>query len=197
MTVIQYLLIAISAYLIGSFSSGIFISSFKGKDIRKEGSKSSGATNVTRVLGLSFGLFTFLGDFIKASLAIWIGSLIAGTFGAMAAAIFAVIGHNWPVYYHFKGGKGIVCSIATLLLICPLEAGIASALTVLIIWKTKYVSLGSLAFLVFSTLLLTITRGLFPYGWWAFILLVLGLFQHRSNIKRLLNGTESKFKLKR
>jgi len=78
MTPFQYLAVALAAYLIGSFSSGIVLAAIKGRDIRKEGSKSSGATNVTRVMGLGYGLLTFLGDFIKASLAVWVGVLMCG-----------------------------------------------------------------------------------------------------------------------
>ncbi|NLW21536.1 MAG: glycerol-3-phosphate 1-O-acyltransferase PlsY [Clostridiales bacterium] len=197
MSLPQFLLTALIAYLIGSFSSGIFVATLKGRDIRKEGSKSSGATNVTRVLGPSYGLVTFLGDFAKSALALGAGYLIAGLNGALAASLFTVIGHNWPVYYQFKGGKGVVCSVAVVLLICPLEASIVGAITILIIWLTRYVSLGSLSFLALSALFLMVRRGMHPYGWWALILLALGLFQHRENIGRLLKGTENKLSFKK
>ncbi|NLX83761.1 MAG: glycerol-3-phosphate 1-O-acyltransferase PlsY [Clostridiales bacterium] len=197
MSISQYLVIALFAYLIGSISSGIIISSFKGRDVRNEGSKSAGATNVTRVLGLSYGMLTFLGDFVKAGLALLIGWLFVKTPGAMVASVFCVIGHNWPVYYHFKGGKGIVCSVAVVILLCPPEGLIAGAAALLIIWLTRFVSLGSLLFLVVSTMTLFIFRGPYPYGWWAVILLIMGVFQHRSNIARLMNGTENKFSPKR
>lgn len=197
MTPLQYLLVAAVSYLIGSFSFGIFVSALKGRDIRQEGSRSSGATNVTRVLGPSYGLVTFLGDFIKAAAAVLFGFLVSGTAGALVASVFCVIGHNWPVYYQFRGGKGIVCSVAVILLLCPLEGAIASAIAVLVIWRTRFVSLGSLSYLLAAALLLTILRGLVPYGWWAFILLVLGVFQHRSNLSRLLKGQENKLSFKR
>lgn len=197
MTVPQYLMVALIAYLIGSVSSGIIISTFKGRDVRNEGSKSAGATNVTRVLGISYGMLTFLGDFAKAALAVLAGYLIAWMNGAMVAAVFCVIGHNWPVYYNFKGGKGIVCSVAVVILLCPLEGLIAGAAAILVIWASRYVSLGSLTYLAVSTLLIMLFRGPYPLGWWALILLVMGIFQHRSNIQRLLSGTENKFSPKR
>lgn len=193
----EYFMIAALAYLIGSFSFGILISSLKGRDIRQEGSKSSGATNVTRVLGPAMGLLTFLGDFLKAALAIWVGYLIRGTQGALVASVFAVIGHNWPAYYQFRGGKGVVCSIAVVILMAPLEGIISGAIAIGIIWATKYVSLGSLGFMLSAAILLTILRGPLPYGVWALILLVLGIFQHRSNIQRLLEGKENKLSFKR
>lgn len=194
---INIIIIAVLAYLIGSFSFGIFLSALQGKDIRKEGSKSSGATNVTRVMGLSLGLITFLGDFIKAIIAIWIGWLLEGTNGAMLAGVLAVIGHNWPVYYQFRGGKGVVCSVAVLLIICPLEGSIAAVLAVLVIWLTKFVSLGSLTYLFVAFVMLIILRGFHPYGWWSLILLALGIFQHRTNIKRLISGKENKLSFKK
>lgn len=197
MTIPQYLMVALIAYLIGSVSSGIIISTLKGRDVRNEGSKSSGATNVTRVLGLSYGMLTFLGDFAKAALAVLAGYLIAKQNGAMVAAVFCVIGHNWPVYYTFKGGKGIVCSVAVVLLLCPLEGLIAGAAAIFVIWRTRYVSLGSLTYLAVGTLMIMLLRGPYPLGWWALILLVMGIFQHRSNIQRLLAGTENKFSPKR
>lgn len=197
MTPLEYLLVAVIAYLLGSFSFGIYLSALKGKDIRAEGSKSAGATNVTRVLGLKFGLLTFLGDFIKASLAVLIGRLLAGQGGMLAAALFAVAGHNWPIYYRFKGGKGIVCSVAVLLWVCPPEAAIAGALALLAITLTKYVSLGSLVMVGGSSLLIIIFRPFIPLGAWSLILVMLAVWQHRANIRRLLRGEESKLKLKK
>lgn len=197
MSPIQYVLAALVAYLIGSFSFGILISAAKGHDIRQEGSKSSGATNVSRVLGLSYGLVTFLADFLKAALALGAGALIAGTNGAMVASIFVVIGHNWPVYYQFKGGKGIVCSVAVVILMCPLEGLLAGLIAIGVIAAFKYVSLGSLTYLASATILLMAIRGPVPYGWWSLILLVLGVFQHRSNIVRLISGKENKFTMRK
>ena len=197
MTPFQYLVVALAAYLIGSFSSGIVLAAIKGRDIRKEGSKSSGATNVTRVMGLGYGLLTFLGDFIKASLAVWVGVLICGYPGAMVAGIYAVAGHNWPVYYQFRGGKGIVCSVAVLIWMSPVEALVASALAVLVIALTRFVSLGSLTMVGVSTLLILIFKPFVPLGAWALILLLLAVYQHRTNIMRLLRGEENKLDLKK
>ncbi len=196
MSLLQILSIVFISYFIGSFSPGIFFSSLKGRDIRREGSKSSGATNVTRVMGVSYGLLTFLSDIVKAALALWIGWLIAGTNGAMLAGIFTVLGHNWPIYYQFKGGKGIACSVAILVLICPLEGLIACAAAVAVIAVTRYVSLGSLTLLTVGAILIIILRGFIPYGFWALLLLLLGVYQHRSNIERLLSGTENRFSFK-
>lgn len=197
MTPLQYLLIVAVAYLLGSFSSGIFLASLQGRDIRAEGSKSSGATNVTRVLGIKLGLLTFAGDFLKTALAVAFGRLISGQSGAMAAGIFAVAGHNWPVYYQFRGGKGIVCSATVLLLIFPVEALISAALFFAVTITSKFVSLGSLALLLSGVILLTSFKGFIPAGLWALVLFLLAVYQHRSNITRLIKGEENRFSLKK
>lgn len=196
MSILKLIVIALISYLIGSFSPGIFFSALKGRDIRKEGSKSSGATNVTRVMGISYGLLTFISDITKAALALWLGWLISGKSGAMLAGIFTILGHNWPIYYGFKGGKGVACSVAILVIICPLEGLIACAAAVLVIALTRYVSLGSLTLLTVGTLLIIILRGFIPYGFWALLLMLLAFYQHRTNIERLLAGNENRFSFK-
>ena len=196
MTILAVIASCAIAYLIGSISPGIIISSYFGTDIRAQGSKSTGATNMTRVMGLRFGLLTFIGDFLKACLAVLIGYLLAGEAGTLLAGLFVVIGHNWPAFYQFRGGKGIACSVAALFCVCPLQALIASALAILVILITRYVSLGSLLLLLTAAILILIARPLWPTGVWAIALLALGVYQHRANINRLLNGKENKLDLR-
>ena len=155
MSLIQIVSVVVISYLIGSFSPGIFFSALKGHDIRQEGSKSSGATNVTRIMGVS-----------------------------------------WPIYYQFRGGKGVACSVAILVLICPLEGLIACAAAVLVIALTRYVSLGSLTLLAVAAILINILRSFDPFGFWSLLFLFLGIYQHRTNIVRLLNGKENRFSFK-
>lgn len=193
----QYLVIGVIAYLIGSFSTGIILSGTRGKDIRKEGSKSAGATNVTRVLGLGYGVLTLLGDFLKATLAVFIGRWIAGDSGAMTAGIYVIVGHNWPVYYQFRGGKGIACSIAVLFWLCPVETLIGIGCAIASIALTRFVSVGSLVLLSVSTIAILINRPFFPLGIWAILITALAYFQHRTNIHRLIQGKENKLNLKK
>ncbi len=193
-------LIAAISYLLGCFSTGLIVSDSKGVDIRNRGSKNTGASNVLRVLGLKSGLITFLGDFLKATLACWIGSLILpdatfgiSRFGMMLAGLFAVIGHNWPVFYGFKGGKGVSCSVAVVFFVDPLWGGIAIAICVAIIAITRYISLGSMTLLFSYMIMMTIAY----WGDWAtclftVLLFVMCVWRHRTNIHRLLNGTENK-----
>ena len=193
------LLIACAAigYALGCFSTGLLLSKHYQVDIRKLGSKSSGATNMTRVLGPKLGLLTFLGDFGKAAIAVLLGLAIQSVEGALLGGLFVVIGHNWPATYHFKGGKGVACSIAILFILAPLETLIAGILGILAIALTKYVSLGSLVFLLSTAIIIPFTRGLWPMGLWAILLFLTAAYRHRANIGRLMRGEESKFSLKK
>lgn len=193
MTALGLILSGAIGYLLGCFSTGLMVSGKSKVDIRSLGSKSTGATNVTRVMGLGSGLVTFLGDVAKAALAVLIGWWLAGRDGGLLAGLMAIIGHNWPVFYGFKGGKGVSCSVAVLLLNTPLEGAIACVLAVLIIAITRYVSLGSLTLLLSAALIIPFTRGLWPYGVWAIGLFLIATYRHRTNIQRLLKGKESKF----
>ena len=103
------LLCAVIGYLLGSVSAGILYSHLLGSDIRRHGSKNPGASNMLRIYGMNAGTITFIFDCAKAIGAVLLGRLIAGQNGAMAAGFFAIIGHNWPLYFGFKGGKGIAC----------------------------------------------------------------------------------------
>lgn len=192
--------IAVIAYLLGCFSTGLTVSGAKGVDIRSKGSKNTGASNVLRVMGLKSGLITFVGDFLKATLACWIGSLllpgstfgIAG-FGTMLAGLFAVVGHNWPVFYGFKGGKGVACSAAVIFFVSPLWGIISIVICIAVIAVTRFISLGSMTMLLSYMVLMCIA---FWGHWFAClftaILFVLCVWRHRANIGRLMNGTENK-----
>lgn len=193
--ILRYLIAAVLAYLLGSISPGIIISHRFGTDIRTQGSKSTGTTNMIRVMGWKYGLLTFGGDLLKASLAILLGCWLASEYGALLAGLMAVLGHNWPAFYQFRGGKGIACSIAVFLWICPIQALVGGAVAILVIAFTRYVSLGSLTFLLVAAVLAVFTRPFWPVGLWAIALLLLGVYQHRSNIRRLLDGKENKLNL--
>ena len=192
--------VAIIGYMLGCFSTGILISRQAGVNIRQEGSKNTGASNVLRVLGIGRGTVTFLGDALKAVIACWIGSLLLPDatfgierFGIMIGGFGAIIGHNWPAFYGFKGGKGIASSTAVLLFVDPLLGGIAIAMFLIVTFWKRYISVGSLTML-FTFLILTCV---FHYDQWfacafAAILFILGVVRHRTNIKRLREGTENK-----
>ena len=193
MSMLHIMLCAVIGYFMGCFSTGIILGDMAKIDIRKYGSKSTGTTNVIRVMGFKMGLMTFIGDFIKAVIAVLLGMMIGGRDGGLIAGLFSVIGHNWPVFYGFKGGKGIACSTAVLLLNVPLEGAISAAIAISVIYLSRYVSLGSLSLLFSAAVILPFTRGLWPVGAWALLLFIFAVYRHRTNIQRLMRGTESKF----
>lgn len=189
---IKLLLCLVIGYLLGSFSTGILVASKKGHDIRAEGSHNTGASNALRILGLKGGALTFAGDFLKAALAVCAGLIIGGQLCGMMGGLGAVLGHNWPLFFGFKGGKGIACSTAVLLILFPWQGLVSAALCLLVIYFTRYISVGSLTMLSVFFLLLLFTMGVWPYGVWALILLALGFYRHQGNLQRLRDGTENK-----
>lgn len=197
MSIPLLILCAAIGYALGCFSTGLLLSKRRKVDIRELGSKSSGATNMARVLGPKLGLLTFFGDLCKAALAAALGHAIRGIDGALISGLFVVIGHNWPATYRFKGGKGVACSIGVMLVLMPLETLIAGVFAILAIALTKYVSLGSLVFLLVNAIIIPFTRGLWPVGLWAVLLFLIAAYRHRANIGRLVRGEENKLSLKK
>jgi len=192
--------IAAVSYLLGCFSTGITISRAQGVDIRTKGSKNTGASNVLRVLGLKSGVITFLGDLAKAILAVAIGHLILpgetfgiAKYGMMLAGLFVVIGHNWPVFYGFKGGKGVACSSAVVVLCNPLCGIPAVIIGILVIVFTRFISLGSMTIMTLYMIGMCILNwGKWPVCLFSVILCVWCIWRHRANVDRLLKGTENK-----
>ncbi len=186
------LLCAAVGYLLGSISTGVIYSHYLGRDIRTQGSKNAGATNMTRVHGLKEGAITFSGDCLKGILSVLIGHALAGQNGALLAGLFAVIGHNWPLYFGFRGGKGVATCMGVLTFTFP-PIGISAILLQLIMLKIcRYVSLSSIIMFIFEAAGITIFYGVWPAGAWAILLAAMGIWRHRSNIQRLKAGTEPK-----
>lgn len=186
------ILSAVLGYLIGSINSALVIGGMKGVDIRKSGSGNAGATNAVRVLGKKTGILVFFGDFLKGVLACFIGWLIGKN--QIYAGVFAVIGHVFPLYYGFKGGKGISTILGTLLFLDWRIFLISGAWMLIFIGITKIVSVSTLsgllvAFILFAVLHMGDTALIVG----VLVLVILSFVKHRENIKRLLNGTENKF----
>lgn len=191
------IIIILVSYLIGNFCAAYVIGRtvFK-KDIREYGSGNAGATNALRVFGAKAGGIAFVGDALKGVLAIIIGAHIMGYDGMILAGIFVAIGHNWPVFLKFEGGKGIATTIGVVIMIKPLLALIIIIFGILIVYKTKYVSLGSLIGSIILPII-TIFLVLFNNADMNFLLLtlilsIMAVLKHRSNIIRLINGQERK-----
>lgn len=199
--------VVILAYLLGSIPAGYIAGRIGGVDVRKVGSGNIGATNVTRVLGKRFGYPVFAVDFAKGLGAVAVGMTIAKSAQSTpkfvdlcgaGAAIFSVIGHSYPVWLGFKGGKGVATSLGSLFGLNWVAASIACVVWILVFQVTRYVSLSSIA--AAAALPLTIAIMLLLKQLQTPILLYFGLclaaiivLRHRSNLSRLLKGTEPRF----
>ncbi|WP_175585124.1 glycerol-3-phosphate 1-O-acyltransferase PlsY [Alkalihalophilus pseudofirmus] len=200
MTILLLLVVILIGYLLGSISFSYLIAKkIKKVDIRQHGSGNAGATNTLRVLGIGPAISVLALDIVKGIIAVWIGILLApdqsGVFPALAG-LAAILGHNWPVYYGFRGGKGVATTIgviATLVFFPALFAGIIAIISIVL---TRYVSLGSLLFALltpaFAYLLMETYQIPQMYIILSILVAVLSFWRHRTNIQRLLTGTESK-----
>ncbi len=189
-----YLACIATGYLIGNLQTAVFLSKYRyHDDVRQHGSGNAGTTNMLRVFGMKPGAFTFLGDFAKGILAVLIGRLLAGETGAYITGFFAVIGHDFPAAFGFKGGKGVATTMGIAWMIDPLFGAIATVIGAVIIYFSQMVSLGSLIGFTSFTVLIAIFRTDETLKIiLAAALFVMMVIRHIENISRLLKGTESK-----
>lgn len=193
MEVFRCVLTAIIAYLLGSISFAYIITKMvTGKDIRTIGSGSAGTTNTARAVGKPLAALVMALDILKGFVSVEIGMWLAAETGGLLAFVFVIVGHTFPVWLGFHGGKGVACGAGSLMALSPLVFGIALAGFVLLVAITGYVSAGSIC----ACLLVIISALVLPEPMLFRALYLLMactvLFLHRANIKRLLNGTESK-----
>ncbi|MCF6466455.1 glycerol-3-phosphate 1-O-acyltransferase PlsY [Clostridium sp. Cult2] len=192
---LKYLLVAGVSYLIGSFSSAYVLGKLlKKTDIRKFGSGNAGATNALRVFGKKIGILAFILDMFKGILAVYLGGKIMGYNGELIGGLFAVIGHNWPIFLKFKGGKGIATSFGVLLSLHWPIAIISFIFFLLVVIITRYVSLGSILSAFLVPILGVVINKPFNRNYFitTLILAILAIYRHRANIKRLIHGKEYK-----
>ncbi len=196
-------LMASVAYLLGSLNFAIIISGRKyQEDIRTYGSKNAGMTNMMRTYGRSAAGLTLLGDALKAVVACLCGYAVFGSMGAYIAGLFCILGHMFPIYYHFRGGKGVVTAAVTILMCNPFVFLILFVLFVILVLASKYISLGSvMCMLLYPLVLDRINRWIVGYSTLevviAILMTILVVFKHKENIKRLLQGKENKFSFKK
>ena len=203
-----YIIVAVIAYLLGSISFSVIISKkMAGFDVREKGSGNAGSTNVLRTVGKKAAVLTLICDVLKGVVAVLIATLVGkiwkdldGALLVQLAGIFVIIGHTFPIFFKFKGGKGVATSLGVLLitnwqigLICLVFALVLMALT-------RMVSVGSIgAAILYPVLTIFITQNYIVTGNYiisSIIIAVLVVFNHRSNVKRLLSGTENRINLK-
>lgn len=201
---VYILLLIIAAYLLGSVNSAIIVSKYRyNDDIRKYGSGNAGLTNMNRVYGGSAAALTFFGDVLKQVIAVFLGVLMFDQIGAYIAGLFCMLGHIAPVFYKFRGGKGVLTA-ATMVLLIDWQVFLVLLVTwVLVLLLSRYVSLASImaAFaypaVVYYAMITGIGR---PEPFSMICAMFVGcviIFMHRENIKRLFNNQENKFSFKR
>lgn len=201
--ILIYVLLAVLGYLIGSISMSIILTRYIYKDdVRDHGSGNAGATNVARVFGWWPGILTFLCDFAKCVLAFWVGKKLGGyaggawgaEFGSALAEITCLLGHCFPVYFGFRGGKAVSTGACVAFLIdWRLFVIILAVFILVFLWK-RIVSISSICAagaMILASPFLAGSRAEAALGIFAGLLVI---FMHRDNIRRLKNGTESKFK---
>ncbi len=198
------------SYLLGSIPFGLLVSRFAGiDDIRKYGSGNIGATNVGRVAGFKVAIWVYLGDIAKGIVAVMVARYYISSFGPLPlsnetflvlTAIAAVLGHVFPVFLRFRGGKGVNTAMGVMVAIVPVEALLAFTVFLVLVFLTRYVSLSSMVAVVVFPLILICEKYFMKmdiadvYMLIGVIIAVLVVTAHRKNIGRLLKGTESQIK---
>ena len=206
---LKQLFCLIMGYCFGLIETGVIYGKITNVDLRHQGSGNTGATNTLRVAGKKAGAIVLLGDMFKCFIPCFISWLLFKSVGGdvkifmFVAGLGAIIGHNFPFYMGFKGGKGVACTAALTIVLDPLGAVICAAIFFGIAIGTGYVSLASMIGVSCVYIYLLLHNFIWGYGLstvgtieliiLGFAMTALCIFQHRANIKRLLNGTENKF----
>jgi len=186
-----------AAYALGSLSSAVIVCrAAKLPDPRTEGSKNPGATNVLRLAGKKYAALVLVADFLKGLLPVWLAIILQlGPFGQALAGLAAVLGHIYPMFFDFKGGKGVATMLGVLLGLHPMFGVLAILTWITVAYFSRYSSLASLVAVTLSPFYALLAfheqQAFFPL----LALSLLVLYQHQDNMKRLLNGSESKIDL--
>lgn len=214
MQLVGILIAAVFSYLVGSVNSAITVCKIlRHEDIRDSGSHNAGLTNVLRVYGKKEALITLLCDLFKGILCVvFARAVVSGAMGIVyfgdrlfigyIAGLFAILGHIFPVYYGFKGGKGVLMAATTLIAIDPLTCLISLAVFAAIVAVSKYVSLGSMCAAVTFAVVTFISQsargieGVIPNTVVSSAMAIMIIYMHRANIKRLIDGNENKLSFK-
>lgn len=201
-------------YLFGIFQTGYIYGKTQGIDIREHGSGNAGATNTLRTLGAKAGAITLLGDCFKPILAILLvkfllGDMFTGDIKVLElyAGFGAVLGHNYPFYLKFKGGKGVACTAGVVIAIAPLAVPLCLVVFIICVKLTRYVSLGSILMAILFILQIVLFNyygflgineaSVLEFNLLSLAFSVMVIYRHKANIVRLMNGTENKISLKK
>ena len=201
---------ALLCYLLGSLNTSIIASRLVfGDDVRRHGSGNAGLTNMLRTYGVKGAVLTLVGDILKTALSVVVGGLLLGLqyqgpfavgFGGYLGVFFCMLGHTFPVYYRFKGGKGVLCAAVGLGILTPVVMGVCLLVFAIIVAFTRYVSLGSIVSAAMYPLFLNVLFKVFYTSTppahvmlISFAAAVMIIWMHRTNIVRLWHGEENKF----
>lgn len=192
----EIFLVAVCSYCLGSIPSGLLLGkSLWNIDLREHGSKNIGATNAYRTLGRWPAMLIFLADLAKGIIGVWLGNFLIGTPMAMIlGGIMAIAGHSWSIFLGFKGGKGVATGLGVIAMLLPKVTLIVFGVWCIIVYFTRYVSLASVvgaALVPICTYFLVDDSEYLLFGLIAAIFVI---YRHKTNIQRLLNGTETKIK---
>ncbi len=187
------ILAIIASYLIGSIPFGLIVGKLWANiDVREYGSGNIGTSNVLRTVGPGAAIVVFALDVGKGAMAVYLGSLAGAELVKIMAGVAAIAGHNWPIYLRFKGGKGVATSLGAVISLTPIVALILLGLWIIIVGITRYISLASLAAAVLFPVFLIISHAPMAYILAGVLISAFAIYRHRSNIQRLLAGTELK-----
>ncbi|MEK4868219.1 glycerol-3-phosphate 1-O-acyltransferase PlsY [Niallia sp. FSL W8-1348] len=203
MDVLRIFVALVLGYLLGSLNTAVIVGKIYGKEIRSHGSKNAGLTNTLRVLGNSAAAFVLVGDILKGIIACFIGLYlnvyffsgdVSDCLSLLSAGAGAVIGHNWPIYFRFKGGKGALTAVAVLFMADWILAILCIGFFVILVAVTRYVSLGSIGatILVATISFIPFWGHTFYFNIFVCLMAVMVIFRHMKNIQRLLSVSESK-----
>lgn len=185
-------LVLLASYLLGSVSFGILVASARGVDIRSEGSGNPGTSNVLRVLGKKEALVVLLGDGLKGAAAAWLGSLAGDPWLGYVTLLAAVVGHTFPIWHGFKGGKSVATAVGGIMYLAP-AVGVVLGLiwiSMVAVWKTA--SIGSITVMVLLVPALWLAGRTGTELLWAAVIATFVLFRHAGNIQRLVTSSEQK-----
>jgi glycerol-3-phosphate acyltransferase PlsY len=189
--------IALFGYLLGSVPTGLLLAKLFSKvDPRKSGSKNIGATNIFRTAGKTLGILTLIGDMLKGAIPVWIAIQWGESYLWIAiSGLSPFLGHVFPIFLGFKGGKGVATALGIYLVISPISVMIEFLIFAGIVWRWRFISLGSIICATTIPILIAFFRSdSQAYFILSVIMAALILYRHQSNISRLLQGTENKWK---
>lgn len=189
----ELFLVVLGSYLLGSISFGIIITRLvKGKDIRDYGSGSTGMTNVLRTVGKGPAAMVLIGDALKGAASVMIGNYFGGSVYAVIGGLVAMTGHTYPIYHGFRGGKGVATGFGVMIALAPDVILVAIIIFILSVLISRYVSLGSILAAISVPIMMILFGKPMPLIVFGLLGASFVLYSHRSNLKRLYNGTEFK-----